>query len=261
MAASGREGATRIVLLHGTRFSGAQWSAYPALLPHAELVTPDLPGHGSRGGESFTLEAALAVVDEAVGASLDGSVGAAQPGERVVLAGHSLGGYVAAAWAARHPDALDGLVLIGAAGDPSSRLATAYRGFATIVQRVGAQRSDALVEPVWRRALGDAAYDRLAGPGASYAPLADAWTAVIGACGPHLLDDVICPVLILGGGLDQLHVHAGRYAARARDARVVTVPRATHLFPITQPERTAAILADFVDGLDGLDGLSSGGAG
>ena len=52
----------RLVLVHGSQVSGAQWSRYAALLgPDVDLVTPDLVGHGSRRSEAFTWEDALAV--------------------------------------------------------------------------------------------------------------------------------------------------------------------------------------------------------
>ena len=57
----------RLVLLHGSQLSGAQWTRYAALLgPDVELVVPDLPAHGMRRGEEFTWEGALRVIDEAV---------------------------------------------------------------------------------------------------------------------------------------------------------------------------------------------------
>ena len=50
----------RLVLLHGSQLSGAQWSRYGALLgPDVDLVVPDLPAHGIRRGEEFTWEGAL----------------------------------------------------------------------------------------------------------------------------------------------------------------------------------------------------------
>ena len=91
-----------LVLLHGTRMNAGFWRDYPALLPGVRVVTPDLPGHGSRGAEDFTWEGALATVEQALPA--DGPV---------VLAGHSLGGYVAMSYAAAQPHRLAGLGLVG----------------------------------------------------------------------------------------------------------------------------------------------------
>ena len=144
----------------------------------------DLPGHGTRAGEPYSTQGALAVVDEAVGRAL--------PGQRVVLAGHSLGGYVSAAWAHRHPRDLDALVLIGATADPSRhpRLVFAYTGFARLIPLVGAERMARFANRVLRRLGMDA--DAL--PNATgYAVTPDAWAAVVREASADQLADLERP--------------------------------------------------------------------
>lgn len=211
-----------------------QWEPYRRLLPGVEVVAVDLPGHGHRLGERFTTDAAVAVIAEAVE---QGSAG-----RRVVLAGHSLGGYMASVYAARRPGHLAGLVLVGASADPASSLAGVYRGFARLLPRVGPERMARAANRVmrWLGARGPMAA-ALPG-GEAYAALPDAWQAVMDECGPQLLAQVGCPVLIVNGGLDQMRVHERRYAAAAREARIVTVPHATHLLPLTHPEQLSALL-------------------
>ncbi|TQM97550.1 pimeloyl-ACP methyl ester carboxylesterase [Ornithinimicrobium humiphilum] len=230
-----RSARPRLVLVHGTRIDARQWEPYRALLPQAEIVAPDLPGHGSRVGEEFTLEAAVATIAAAV-------EGAA-PGQRVVLAGHSLGGYMAMVHAAQHSDRLAALVLVGATADPSGPLTAVYRGFAALVGRSDperlARRTNRMVR--WLGA-GDQVAEVLPG-GEAYAALPAAWQAVMDACGPDLLRDVTCPVVLVNGQYDQMRLHVRQFAAAAPRATVVTVPRATHLLPLTHPEELARILA------------------
>ena len=104
MTADSRTRRTRLVLVHGSRLSATQWSpqtarlaADTALGDWLDVVVPDLPGHGARSAEPFTLDRAVGAVAAAVEANAD------PPVERVVLAGHSLGGYVAATYAATYP--------------------------------------------------------------------------------------------------------------------------------------------------------------
>jgi pimeloyl-ACP methyl ester carboxylesterase len=69
------------------------------------VIAPDLPGHGTRRDERFTLRGSVATVVEAARAALPSSV---------VLVGDSLGGYTAMASASSLPrDQLEGLVLAG----------------------------------------------------------------------------------------------------------------------------------------------------
>lgn len=228
----------RLVLVHGTRFSHTQWDAYATEFPDFEVVTPDLPGHGAAVSHPFTTEAAL----DAIGAAV------AEPstGLPVVLAGHSLGGYMAMAYAARHPDQLAGLVLMGASAVPDGLGAAVYRGFARLIDRVGPERMGRFANRVIARLSSPDALEGLLAGGASYAATADAWAAVMADCRPELLTDVACPVLLLNGQFDQLGIHARRFAAAGRQTRVRVVPRATHLLPISHPALVAEILRAFV---------------
>ncbi len=230
---------TRLVLVHGTRVSSAQWRlpAYREVLADLDVVTPDLPGHGLRAGERFTTAAAV----EVIAAAVEG----AGPDVPVVLAGHSLGGYMAMAYAARHPDRLAGLVLVGASAVPRGPGAAAYRAFASLIPRVGPERMARLSNRVLTR-LTDAETARaVLDGGDSYAATADAWAAVMADGDPRLLREVTCPVLLVSGQWDQLRVHAREFAAQCRDARVVVVPRATHLLPLSHPRVVATMLRDF----------------
>ena len=61
---AGPAGAPAIVFVHGTRLTGAMWSAQQAALADEfRTIAVDLPAHGSRAAEPFTLDAATAAVD------------------------------------------------------------------------------------------------------------------------------------------------------------------------------------------------------
>ncbi|WP_029210731.1 alpha/beta fold hydrolase [Arsenicicoccus bolidensis] len=225
-----------LVLLHGTRMNAGFWRDYPALLPGVRVVTPDLPGHGSRGAEDFTWEGALATVEQALPA--DGPV---------VLAGHSLGGYVAMSYAAAQPHRLAGLGLVGATGVPAGAGAAVYRGFARLVPVVGSARMAHVANGVMRRLAGGRDISQVTDDGQGYAAMPAAWSAVMAQCGPHLLGGLDIPVLLLNGGLDQMRLGVRAYAAACPAAQVVTVPRATHFLPLTHPEACATHLRGLLD--------------
>jgi pimeloyl-ACP methyl ester carboxylesterase len=225
-----------LVLLPGTRFDAREWDGYAERIPEADLVPLDLPGHGTRAGQPYSSEAALAVVKEALAA----------PGARgrpVVLAGHSLGGYVAAAYAHRHPRALAGLVIIGATADPSRHplLVHTYLGFARLLPIVGAERMAVLANATLRR-LGLAAHDIPDATG--YAVTPQAWAAVVEEARADQLTEVTCPAYLVAGQFDQLRIDIGRYARACRDGRVRIIPRASHLAPLTHRDEVAAVLRE-----------------
>ncbi|GIL37633.1 alpha/beta fold hydrolase [Phycicoccus sp. DTK01] len=232
----------RLVLVHGSQLSHAMWARYEALLgPDVELVLPDLPAHGARRGEPFTWDGALAVVGEAVEAG--------DPDVPVVLAGHSLGGYLVMAWAARHPDRLAGLALLGASAVPAGPGAALYRAIAGVEQRLGADRMSRALDRQFDTMLPPAFAALLKEAGYGFDGIPAAWAGVMGECRPSMLAEVTAPVLLVNGQLDQLRVDAGRFRRAARSApwvHVVTVPRGLHVFPLTHPAETVAALWELV---------------
>ena len=86
---------TQAVLVHGIRTSATMWRSQLAHLADrgVEAVAIDLPGHGTRLHETFTLDDAFETIDEAVRS-------AAERGP-VLLVGHSMGGLVSIEYAGR----------------------------------------------------------------------------------------------------------------------------------------------------------------
>ena len=239
---------TRLVLVHGSRLSATQWAPQTTRLAAAadvhgwlEVVTPDLPGHGGRSGEPFTL-------DRAVGA-LAAAVEAEPAPDLVVLAGHSLGGYVAATYAATFPRRLDGLVLLGSAAGPRGAGAAAYRAVAALTERAGPHRMTRVNDSVLRRLYAAELVEAVVAGGYWFTPTGSAWRDVMARCGPHQLREVAGPVLLAGGVYDQLMLHASRYARAAPRARVVRIPRAGHFAGFDRPDEVTALLLEFVHGV------------
>jgi pimeloyl-ACP methyl ester carboxylesterase len=95
-----------VILIHGATLNWASWNPLRRHLdPRLRVVAVDLPGHGARSNERYTLEGAVRVVAEAAK-----EVAPA----KVVLMGDSLGGYTSMAAASSIPrDQLAGLVIGG----------------------------------------------------------------------------------------------------------------------------------------------------
>ncbi|MGO1935406.1 MAG: alpha/beta hydrolase, partial [Cellulosimicrobium funkei] len=116
-----------VVFVHGMRTSGAIWDhqvEHVRALGH-DAVAVDLPAHGARAHERFTLDRSFEVLDEAAA-----SFG---PDRRVALVGLSLGGYTSIAWAARRPANLAGVVAAACTSDPKGKPVALYRDVARLV--------------------------------------------------------------------------------------------------------------------------------
>jgi pimeloyl-ACP methyl ester carboxylesterase len=227
-----------LVLVHGSRLSSTQWAPQvPLLRDHVDLTLVDLPGHGARATEEFTLARCVEVIDDAVRA--------VPGGVPVVLVGHSLGGYAAMAYAASHPDALDGLVLAGASATPTGPGAAIYRGVAALTDRLGPERMTRVNDRVLHRLYPAERVDPVIAGGYYFTPTAAAWREVMAHCRPAMLRGVHCPVLLLNGRFDQFRVGARAYLRACPGARVEIVPRASHFANLDQPEAFADALLRF----------------
>lgn len=110
---------TPVIFIHGTRSSGAVWAKQQQVmeaLGHS-TVAIDLPGHGSRADSVFTLSEAFDILDEEI----------KRLGGEVILVGMSLGGYVAIAYAADHPDRVQAVLAAGCSTETARAATRAYR--------------------------------------------------------------------------------------------------------------------------------------
>lgn len=100
------KGTQAVLLLHGYLESIEVWETFAgALGKHYRVLRMDLPGHGFSdwgGREVITME----YMADTAAAVLE-SAGV----EKCTVVGHSMGGYVALALAANHPERVEGLVL------------------------------------------------------------------------------------------------------------------------------------------------------
>ncbi|QKV93932.1 alpha/beta hydrolase [Streptomyces sp. NA02950] len=219
---------TPIVLVHGTRFSAGQWSCQlDSLAADFPVTAPDLPGHGTRSAEPWSLSAATEVVAAAVD-SLD-------RGPALVV-GHSLGGYVALECARRFPERLRGLVLAAASVTTRGPLTIPYRLVAGLVPRIPAARLTRWNDRFLRRLHPPEVVGATIRSGYAFHTLPAAWGEVLGRFDASAMRHVPAPVLILNGEKDRLFRSGEREFARAHpNARIELIPRARHLANFDAP--------------------------
>jgi len=97
--------ASTLVAIHGITASHRAWELVAAALPGTRLIAPDLRGRGRSSDLPGPYE--LTAHADDVARVLD-ALGV----DRVPVAGHSMGAFVAVRFAERHPDRIDRLVLI-----------------------------------------------------------------------------------------------------------------------------------------------------
>lgn len=241
-----------IVLVHGVRTSATMWRRQVALLEAAghDVVAVDLPGHGTRMLEAFTLEAADATI-EAAREQLR-TAGAT----RIAVVGLSLGGYLSLRWAARTETPPQALVLSSCTARPGG---LGNRGFVGVTHAFRALPGDgaARVSVPWARAwVGDEAAQDIVAGGVGVEGQLGALRAMMTTQPIEDLGVVVArgiPVTFVTGEwdhfrLDETAFRRAGFAAAAEAGtpppRWVLVRRAHHLVSLHRPGAyTRAVLA------------------
>jgi pimeloyl-[acyl-carrier protein] methyl ester esterase len=237
-----------IVLLHGWGCSARVWDELAArLAPRFRVHAPDLPGCGAAAAcAPYTLE------------TLADTVARAAP-RRCRVAGWSLGGEVALAWARRAPYQVERLALIGTTpcfmSRPGWPCATAPAVLREFGQRLASDRAGTLARFAAAQVRGDARANRFAG---LLGRLVEDNATDDGALSAGLrvlakadlrreLSRVRQPALVLHGARDRIVPPAAgrRLAAALPAARFALLRSCAHAPFLSQPGRVARALREF----------------
>ncbi len=225
--------------VHGAGGSHQHWGLQClALKDIANIVTPDLPGHGRSPGVGYQH---ISEYSQLLLAAMD-----KKNHERVVLAGHSMGGAIAL-WTAIHaPERVRGLVLISS----GARLPVLPDLFAYLDQ----DRFPDAVEAIVTRAYSPTASANLqtAGKTAFLQNNPQVLHHDLLACQAYnvlsRLSEVVCPTLIICGDTD--HITPLKFSQTLHDgirgSSLFIVPESGHMALIEQPDAVNMALRQFL---------------
>ncbi len=253
----GPRDAPALLLLHGSSSSLEDWDGWARVLTRRyRVVRYDQPGHGLTGPDPrdrYSMEAMARVAGEVADA-----VGL----QRFVLGGNSMGGNVAWTYAARHPERLDGLILVDASGAPGNAPESVPLGFrlanaplaAPLVRWV---TPTALVRGSVEDTFGDPAKvtpalvrryrDMLLYPGNRAATLIRTRVPRARATGQEMAA-VTVPTLLVWGGRDALVPPKGGtwFDQALPNSRLVVLPDAGHIPMVEDPRASVAPVLGFL---------------
>jgi len=248
-----------LLLLHGWAMHGGIFAPLvEALAGRFTVLTVDLPGHGH--SRASTLPLVAETLADVLAAQLEAREPEAPAAARALVAGWSLGGLVALALAARHPQRVRGLVMlaasprfVAAADWPMGMDPEVFASFGADLDRdlpgtldrflmLGAQGSARSREAL--HFLRDAVHDRgRPTPEALHAGLALLRSADLRPCLPGLA----VPSLWIAGRRDRLvgSQAVQTAAALVPDSRLVMFERAGHAPFLTEPAAVAEAITVF----------------
>jgi 3-oxoadipate enol-lactonase len=245
----GRSHETVLLLIHGFPLDSRLWDAQLAsLASNVRVIAPDLRGSGRSdappGPYGMDQHA-----DDLV--SLLDSLGI----RRAVVAGLSMGGYIAFALWRRYPERVRALVLADTRAEPDSPPARANRDASAA--RVRTSGPAAFAEEMLPRLMAPASMGHPRIRSRALHMMAEQTTAgLLGALAAlrdrpdscPLLPDIAVPTLVIVGREDILTppADARAMADAIPRARVVEVPGAGHLSPLENPRAFDAALREFL---------------
>lgn len=224
------------VLVHGIRTSATMWRSQ---LTHLEArgvaaVAVDLPGHGTRMAEPFTLDGAFDTIDRAVtDASSRGPV---------LLVGHSMGGLLSIAYAGRQdPPPIDAFIAASCTAVPRGIGLATYRALARGFDRLP-RRGQPIADWVLDRTLPPATRPDFGAGGYAY----DAQDVALRSLSVldllEALRRIEVPTWFINGQYDQLRANERLFTSLVPHAELLVVPRTSHLVTAMRPAVFNALL-------------------
>jgi 3-oxoadipate enol-lactonase len=233
-------GPTALVLIHdGILDSSAFDGTWARLCAEFRVVRYDRRGYGGSPAAASPYDpvADLAAVMDAAGL------------EKATLVGSSSGGGVAVEFALAHPDAVDRLILVGAAVNGFRPTDHFMRRTATLVGLLSqgrleeAVRDPYILTPAAEAARAFVIANVTAHPG-------NFGAAQMMQSGPDVmarLGEIRTPTLIVTGEIDMpdIHAHAGALEALIPGARRIIMTGGGHFMYLEQPDAFAEVIEDF----------------
>ena len=244
--------ATPIVLLHAFPLDHRMWDDVAGQLAGGrQVIAPDLPVASGQELPEESLDVAADRVADVVRAAADGPV---------VVAGLSMGGYVALALLERHPDLVAGLALVDTKVVADTPEAAAKR--LDVARQVTEAGSVDPVRGMPATLLGETTrsarpevVERVTTWIGEQDPARVAWAQRAMAARPDRTDVLRAftgPVTVVVGDEDTVTGTdaADQMVAAARHAQLVVVPRVGHLSAVEDPAAVRSALADLAQRVD-----------
>ena len=231
-----------VVLLHGYLESMLVWEDFvPFLYKELRVVTLDLPGHGISvvTGEEHSMEFLADTVADALRA-----LGI----PRCTLVGHSMGGYVALAFCERHPDMLDGVVLLSSTPNADTPEKSENRRREIALVKAGKKDALARVAPEAGFAEDNLTEQVAVTEDEGIVALLNGMIARKDQ-NEMLRASKVPQLFILGRKDNYIPVEAAEKMVKEHlQARVVWLENSGHMGFLEEPETTARAILDFVNG-------------
>jgi len=238
-----------LLLVHGFPLDHTLWAHQVATLKGWRRIAPDLRGVSSGAADDAFSMARYA--DDLVHLLDDLHV------QKAVVAGLSMGGYIAFELLRRHPDRVLGLILVDTRAEADTAEARASRE--TLMEVTRQQGPGATAERMLPRLLGRTTQRTQPHLAPQVRQMASRWSVpgMVGALtamrdrpdSTGLLPTIAVPTLVVAGEEDELTppVLSRAMTAAIPSAAMTTIAAAGHLAPLEAPSAVSRVMAEFLE--------------
>ncbi|WP_079509046.1 alpha/beta fold hydrolase [Mesobacillus jeotgali] len=240
-----------VVLIHGFAGGKQYWDkVLPQLAEGNRVIALDLPGHGQSGmaKESYSIEDMAATIKE-----LLDQLGV----DKVTMFGHSLGGYIALAFAEIYPHNLNGFSLVHSTANPDTK--EAREGRETNAAKIREDGPDSFIEGLSKKLFSPEnndlnSYDILQtvkiGMNTTVEGLVSALIAMKNRSDRnHVLEETELPVLLIAGEKDQIIPPEKTFSVSKTNINKSIIKNAGHMSMYEQPEELVRTMKEFLASL------------
>lgn len=242
---------TPILFLHGFPFNGSLWEPQVEYFQNKRLVlAPDLRGHGSgpKGDAPWMIMDFVEDIHELL---IKAKI------EKVVLCGHSMGGYIALEFIHRYPEMVESLILVGSRADSDTNEVKEQR-YKTL-KKIRDEGLEVFADDFSKLVLSDLHSEEKKKLKKYVQDLVlsndpNDVMMVIGALASRrdstlTLKEISCPAMVVVGADDKVTSWGVNHsmARRITNCQFAKVANAGHMVNIEQPEKFNALIDTFLN--------------
>ena len=218
-----------ILFIHGGSLNKEMWAQQiEALKNEYDVHALDLPGHGQNISKAFTLESAISEIDKYIASHIEG---------KVIIVGLSLGGYVAIAYAGKHPERVSNLILSGCCIQYIGFIGFLAKINKILLKMISNKRFKSMQKNALMKITSPTITENICKSGISPNGARESMSELIGKDFVQMIKKCQSPILLINGDNDTLNrKYESLYIDVGNNVTVESIKNCGHLCSLEQPD-------------------------